>query len=71
VGVGANEVEVEPIGKGLGEEGAATGGRFQSKNSSSTRRWTVSTSLWKVWAAGGMRTCWLSPKAAERPVRWP
>ena len=39
VGVGADEVEVELIGKGLGEEITAAGERdSRSKNSSSTRR---------------------------------
>ncbi|MBI1955954.1 MAG: hypothetical protein HYS38_06130 [Acidobacteria bacterium] len=53
-----SEVAAERIGSGLGEKVRAAGERLRSQNSSSIRRCTVSTTLWSVGAAGGMRRCW-------------
>ena len=48
VRVGADQIEVEPVRVGLGEEVTATGEVFQVEELAFFRRCTVSTSLWQV-----------------------
>ncbi len=71
MGVGAGEIEVELIGESFGQEVAAGGERFQVEELIFHQPMNGFDVTLEGVSGGGMRTCWLSPKAAGKPVRWP